>query len=164
MIQLRTIVPSVTAALVLTLGSSALGTAEHALAAGPHTQAQMMPAHMNPGMDTGMGMGMPMGGMLPIYTPAVSSFLGMPSYPMSAPASSYGAPDNLPLSYSSGSAPMTAALVNLQQLCHQYQVGLQYNTQADDLNLDAACGVTGDSTDAASSSAGPTQPMGQPYP
>jgi hypothetical protein len=161
MIQLRTLVPSVAAALFLTVGASTLAGVAHAMAAEPQTQSQMMPGQMNPGM----GMGMSLSGLLPIYSPSASGLLWMPSYSM--PSATYSASSlysPLP-SYSSGYASSDTVTIDLQQVCHQYDVGLQYNTMADDPSLDQACGVSGSSSTAASSSSTPpTQSSGYSYP
>jgi hypothetical protein len=164
MFRFRLLTASVTAALALTLGGSVVTGAMPALAAGPHLQAQMLPAGMNPGM----GMGMTMGTTLPIYSPAVSGLLGTQAYPMASSAYSYS-PPYLPMTSSGPAYGQGAAAgistAELQGVCHQYEVGLQYGTMADDANLDQVCGVTGASHDYTTpSSAAPSQSMGQSYP
>lgn len=156
MLQRRTLIPAIAAALVFTIGASVTGGTASALAAGAHTQGQMMPGQMNPGM----GMGMAMGGTLPIYTPALSGLLGMPSYAMPAPAYVPSSQYLLPASNGFGNAPSYAETVDVQQVCHQYEVALQYGTQADDMNLDQICGAMGSSSGGASASTG----SGQAYP
>jgi hypothetical protein len=171
MSRFRLLAASATAALALTLGGSLFAGGVPALAAGPHLQSQMVPAGMNPGMGMGMrgmGMGMTMGAGLPVYSPSVSGFLGMQPYPMLSSAYSSG-PSYLPMT-SSGptySQVATAGLsaAELQEVCHQYSVGLQYGTIADDPNFDQLCGVTGASTSyAAPASTSPSQPTGYSYP
>ena len=180
MLHLRTWVAAGAATLAITLGGSILSGAAPAFADGPQVQTQMQMASMGGNMGMGMPMGMGMGRSF--------GFSGGGAYPMIGSIYGYGAPYAPSASYAPASAPRYvqsggyqagAQTVDLQPLCHQYGVGLQYGTMADNPTLDQACGTTGVSAgyttpsgsyttpsagyDTPSAST-PSQPADQPYP
>lgn len=103
--------------------------------------------------------------LYPVYQPSyIPVYVPAPAPVYSAPASSYSQPaPSVTISLSNYGPGWSAGMSqqDIQVVCHQYSVALQYNTMPDNPNLDSVCGTTVTS----SSSAAPSsyQPANQPY-